>query len=158
MPFFPNKSNGNKGMSLVEIILAVFIFAVATLILFRAFTANKRLSVQNRDRTAAQLLMGNMLEELRAHRFGTAAPKTWPPDQEPGNGWESGTFPAVQSIPAFVEGNKQQMLFHRQLSYEGSLIGKGNKDHDVVTATIRWKDPGRSELQQLQARMVVRRR
>ena len=97
-------------MSLVEIILAVFIFAVATLILFRAFTANKRLSVQNRDRTAAQLLMGNMLEELRAHRFGTAAPKTWPPDQEPGNGWESGTFPAVQSIPALLALPRREAL------------------------------------------------
>ena len=48
-------------MTLIEIILAVFIFAVATLVLFRAFTANKKLSVQNRDRTAAQLLMGNLM-------------------------------------------------------------------------------------------------
>ena len=158
MFFRRDRGTGRTGMSLVEIVLAVFIFAVATLILFRAFTANKRLSVQNRDRTAAQLLMENLLEEVRAHPYGTEAPKTWPPNTEPGSDWESGTFPEVQSIPAYVEGNKQKMVFHRQLSYEGSLVGDGVKGYDLVTATIRWKDPGKNDLQQLQAKLVVRRR
>jgi Tfp pilus assembly protein PilV len=147
-----------RAMSLIEVVLAVFIFVVATLVLFRAFTANKRLSVQSRDRTAAQLLMGNLLEEVRAHPFGLPAPVTWPPNNPPSKDWESAGFPEAQSIPAFVEGNAQKMVFHRQLAYEGSLVGKGKSNHDVVTATISWKDPGQPRLSDLQARLVVRRR
>jgi type II secretory pathway pseudopilin PulG len=145
-------------MTLVEIILAVFIFVVATLVLFRAFSTNKRLSVQSRDRTAAQLLMGNLLEEVRAHPFGLAAPQTWPPNNPPTKGWESAGFPEAQTIPAYVEGNVQKMIFHRQLSYEGSLVGKGKNNHDMVTATISWKDPGHPSLKELQAHLAVRRR
>ena len=145
-------------MSLIEIVLAVFIFVVATLILFRAFTANKKLSVQNRDRTAAQLLMGNLIEEIKAHPFGMPAPKTWPPNKEPSGDWGSAGFPEVQSVPAFVEGNPQQMLFHRRLSYQGSLVGDGNRDYDTVTATLSWKDPGKPGLLQLQAHLTVRAR
>ncbi|MCA9780825.1 MAG: hypothetical protein KC800_29095 [Candidatus Eremiobacteraeota bacterium] len=144
-------------MSLVEIVLAAFIFAVASTILFRAFTANKKLSVQNRDRTAAQLLMSNLLEEIKAHPFGFPAPQTWPPDNEPGDDWQSAGFPEVQSIPAYIEGKPQQMLFHRRLSYEGSLVGKGKNYYDTVTATISWKDPGHPALKKLQAQLTVRK-
>ena len=145
-------------MTLIEIVLAVFIFAVATLVLFRAFTSNKRLSVQSRDRTAAQLLMGNLMEEIRAHPFGLPAPQTWPPNTPPGADWESGDFPEVQTIPAFVEGNPQKMVFHRQLAYEGSLVGQGKNNYDTVTATISWKDPGHPRLKELKAQLAVRRR
>ena len=37
--------NSKRGMTLIEIILALFIFSVASVIIFRAFAANKRLSV-----------------------------------------------------------------------------------------------------------------
>ena len=145
-------------MTLIEIILAIFIFVTATVVLFRAFTANKRLSVQSRDRTAAQLLMGNLLEEVRAHPFGLPAPQTWPPDNPPGKEWELAGFPEVQTVPAYVEGKVQKMVFHRQLTYEGSLVGKGRNGYDVVTATISWRDPGHSTPKQIIAQMALRKR
>lgn len=148
-----------RGFTLIEIILAIFIFAVVAVILFRAFTANKRLSVQSRDRTAAQLLMSNLLEDVRAHPFGQIAPKSWPSTSTPGPNWQSGSFPDVQEIPAFVEGRSQKLVFHRSLSYEGSIVGKGaNRPYDVVTAVISWKDPGQPALKSLEATLVVHSR
>ena len=144
-------------MTLIEVVLAIFIFVVASLILFRAFTANKRFSLQTRDRTAAQLLMSNLMEEVKAHSFGRPAPKTWPPDQEPGDGWNAAGFPEVQTIPVYVEGKPQEMVFHRRLTFEGSLVGKGKKNYDTVYATISWKDPGSPELKTLEAILTVRR-
>ena len=146
-------------MTLIEIILALFIFSVASVIIFRAFAANKRLSVQSRDRTAAQLLMSNLIEEVKAHPFGQVAPKSWPSTGTPGANWQSGSFPEVQEIPAFVEGKSQKLVFHRSLSYEGSLVGKGSgKPFDVVTAVISWNDPAKPALNRLEATLVVHSR
>lgn len=146
-------------MSIIEVVLAAFIFVVASLILFRGFSANQRLSVANRDRTAAQLLMVNLLEEVRAHPFGLPAPNHWPDSSPPPKNWQQSGWPKVQQIPTYVEGRPQQMLFYRQLQYEGSLVGKGaGRHHDLVTATISWKGPGKPGVQSLSAKIGVRRR
>ncbi len=146
-------------MTLIEIVLALVIFLVGALVLFRAFGANRKLSVQNRDRTAAQILMGNLLEEVRAHPFGHPAPSDWPDDSPPTGEWESSGFPKVQEIPTSVEGRRQKMEFFRQMAYEGSLVGSGSgKTYDLVTITFSWKDPGHPSLKTLEARMVVHNR
>lgn len=148
-----------RGMTLVEVALAAFIFCIAVLVIFNNFNTNRRVSVANRDRTGAQLLAANLIEEVRAHRFGFAAPESWPDNTPPTGSWqEEGKFPQVQAIPTYVEGRPQQMRFYRQLSYEGSLVGKGTKNHDFVTVTISWKDPGHPALKELKAYLVVRRR
>ena len=147
-----------QAMSLIEVVLAAFILVLASLILFRAFTANKRLAVQNRNRTAAQLLIGNLFEEIQAHPYGLPAPKDWPPDKEPGANWQSAGFPEVQEIPAYVEGKVQKMVFHRRLSYEGSMVGNGTKNYDLATVTIQWSESGHKGLKELSAQLLVRRR
>ena len=147
-----------RGLSLMEVVLGVFILAIVSLILFRAFAVNKRLSVQSRDRTAAQILMSNLLEDVQAHPFGFPAPQRWPSHSEPGPNWQSGSFPEVEEIPAYVEGRPQQLRFHRSLNYEGSLVGSGaGNPYDVVTAVISWNDPGQPGLNRLQTTLVVHR-
>lgn len=148
-----------RGLSIIEVILAAFIFAVSSLILFRGFTANQRLSLANRDRTAAQLLMVNLLEEVKAHPFGLPEPGGWPDATPPPTDWRGGEWPKVQQIPVYVEGRPQRMLFFRQLQFEGSVVGRGaGFNYDIVTATISWRDPGKPALQSLTAKIGVRRR
>lgn len=146
------------GVNLLEVVLAVFVFLVATLILFRAFSSNKRLALQGRDRTAAQLLMSNLVEEVKAHPFGLPPPEEWPKDDPPSPGWESLPAPTTQQILVNVEGHSQKMIFHRQMSWQGSFVGAGEENFDVVTLRISWHDPGHPKLQTLEARLVVKRR
>lgn len=147
------------GFTLIEVVLAIFIFSLAILVLFNNFAAHRRVSVADRDRTAAQLLAANLLEEVKAHPFGLPAPDYWPPDNSAPSDLASAPEEELFLIPVYVEGHPQQMRFHRRLSYEGSLVGQGSgADHDVVTVVISWRDPGQPKLKQLEARTVARLR
>lgn len=143
-----------RGMTLVEVLLALFVASVALILLFNNFASGNRLAMATRNRTVALVLAGNMLEELQAHPFGTAAPTSWPTDAAPAKGWESGGLPSVVRIPVMIEKRPQEMVYHRQLSFRnGSAVGKGTATWDAATFTISWFERG--EMRQVRSTLLL---
>lgn len=141
-----------KGFSLVEIILAIAVVAVALVSLVSVFGGNARHAVQTRNRTAAIMLAQSLAEEVQGHPYGQPAPGPWPI-----------AAPRKQSIEVWVEGNRQAMDFTQTISFaNGSCIGKGaGEPWDRATITVSWEeyDPmakgGKHEQKQLVAQSTV---
>lgn len=141
-------------MTLVEVLLALFVAGVALILLFNNFASGNRLAMATRNRTVAIIVASNMLEELQAHPFGTAAPATWPTDTAPAKGWESTTGPAVVRIPVMVERRPQEMVYYRQLSFRnGSAVGRTTGTWDAATFTVYWIERG--EMRQLRSTLLL---
>jgi type II secretory pathway pseudopilin PulG len=117
-------------MALIELILGLGVVVVAFLVIFSIFSGSARHAVQSRNHTLAMLVAESMLEELRAHNYGDAAPQSWPVDK-----FNDDAFVMV------VEGLPQQMLFHKKISFaNSSFIGKNDSDSDKASITVTWEE------------------
>lgn len=146
-----------RGMTLVEVLLALSVAVAALLLLSANFASSNRLARATRDRTVALVLAGNMVEDLEAHPFGTPAPASWPTDAPPAAGWEQGGLPSVVRIPIRVERRPQEMVFYRQLSFKnGSAVGRAAGAWDAATLTIWWSERG--ELRRVQSTLLLGRK
>lgn len=138
-----------SGFSLVEAAITVGILVLALLLLLAVFGLSLRHGTQSRNAVLAKMEAENMIEEVLAHPYGSPAPATW-----------AGTQPLV-----VVEGRRvetalaTQVEVARDLGGNGSLLGEGPGDVDVVRIRVRWKEPrGRGQVEEeLTVPLTVRR-
>lgn len=138
-----------SGFSLVEAAITVGILVLALLLLLAVFGLSLRHGTQSRNAVLAKMEAENMIEEVLAHPYGSPAPAAW-----------AGTQPLV-----VVEGRRvetalaTQVEVARDLGGNGSLLGEGPGDVDVVRIRVRWKEPrGRGQVEEeLTVPLTVRR-
>lgn len=128
-----------RALGIVELIIAITLMVTAVFTLISVFTRGSRQAVMSRNRTVAILLCHSLMDELKAHRFGTPGPDRW-------------REPRETPVTSYVEGRPQQMEFSKTLSFaNGSFIGEQPGDTDEVTIKIEWqeglgKNQGRKDL------------
>ena len=128
-----------RALGIIELIIAITLMVTAVFTLISVFTRGSRQAVVSRNRTVAILLCHSLMDELKAHPFGTPGPDRW-------------NEPRETPVTSYVEGRAQQMEFRKTLSYSnGSFLGKQTGDTDEVTIKIEWdegvgKNSGHKEL------------
>ena len=63
----------NAGMSLLELVVAVSIFMVLALVLFRGFISSSRLNKKSGTYLSATTIAQNIMEEIKAKTFAQTA-------------------------------------------------------------------------------------
>lgn len=122
------RRNARKGLGIIELLFALALMATAILTLLSVFSKSSRHAVMSRNRTVAILVCHSMLDELKAHTYGSPAPENWSETRE-------------APVTVYVEGRPQQMEFRKTLSYaNGSFVGEGTGDSDEVTIKVEWNE------------------
>jgi len=117
-----------RGFSLVELILGLAVMLISLLVFFSVFSSSSQHSVQSRNRTVATMLANTMMDEIAAHPYGSPRPKSW-------------TAAVDRPVQAWVEGNPQEMDFHKKIEFQnGSFVGDAAGDTDLATVTISWRE------------------
>lgn len=137
------------GFSLVEAAVTVGILVLALLLLLSVFTLSLSHGTQSRNAVLAKIEAENLVEEVLAHPYGAPAPAEW-----------GGFRPLV-----VVEGRRVETALSSQVEValdqggNGSLLGQGKGDFDVVRIKVRWKEPrGRGQVdEELTVPLTVRR-
>lgn len=125
-----------RAFSLTEIVIALLLIAVALSILLVSWKRSRQLAALTRNRAAAVLQAENLLEEIRAHRFGQPAPASW-------------QAPHLPPLEIWVNEKRQSLSIRQELSYKtGAFVGKPapDKSRDEVTIKLTWDNPS-GELQ-----------
>jgi len=116
------------GFGIIEIILCLALIVMALFTLISVFSSSARHAVISRNRTVAILACQSTIDELKAHRFGTPAPKSW--DE-----------PKLAPVTIYLEGRPQELKFTRKLTFaNGSFVGRGNGNLDEVTIEFEWSE------------------
>ncbi|HXE73498.1 MAG TPA: prepilin-type N-terminal cleavage/methylation domain-containing protein [Candidatus Nitrosotenuis sp.] len=117
-----------RGFTIIEILITMLVLAACFVALFMVFSGGARQAVASRNRTVAMLWAQSLLEEIRAHPYGTPEPASWKVEQ-----------PAP--VRVWVEGRPQDMTFTQKITYaNASFIGKSSQDTDEITLTISWRE------------------
>lgn len=117
-----------RGFSLIEVMIALSLAVFGFFTFFSVFSSSSMQVTQSQNRTLANLLAQNFLEEFQAHTFGQPAPEHWELKED-------------RSFVMVVKGREKKFVFHRIIEYEnGSFVGTSNGDQDLVTMTITWKE------------------
>lgn len=130
----------SSGLGVIELLFAMALILVTILTLISVFSKSSRQAVMSRNRTVAILLAHTLLDEIKAHPYGSPVPRRWTESRE-------------NPVTVYVEGRPQYLNFDKTLEYaNGSFVGQGSGDTDEVTLTVRWEegignDSGRKELQ-----------
>lgn len=117
-----------RGFSIIELVLGLSLLIIATLVFLSVFSSSSQHALQSRNRTVATLLAHSLMDEMEAHPYGSAPPKSWETAVD-------------RPVKAWVEGNPQEMSFHKKITYQnGSFVGTAAGDSDVATITISWRE------------------
>ena len=137
-----------RALSLIEIIIGFLVLAIAGSVLFSNISSSYRFSGMTTNRTAATIVAGNFVEEIKAHEYGQPAPKSWPaiatdsnPPAEISDNYDPDD-PNYERIEMLVYGRNARFVFYRQLRLEnGSFLdsSKPNKT-DKIFFTIWWRE------------------
>ena len=156
--FFKEKAGGkklNKGISIVEVLIAVVIIGVGLAALFGAIAFAFKISGLIEETTVANALSQEAIEAVRSFRDGT----TWDTDglETLSTGESSPHYPELDagSLPkrTLPEGTETVNGFTRKIIFEKvsrdpitgdieDVYGAGNDDSDTrkVIARVSWKD------------------
>ena len=119
---------GKKGFSLIEILIALAVSAVALVAFLTVFAGNSDQALGSRNRSVAIIIAEGLMDDIDTHVYGNPAPRRWSESEE-------------KPVDVWVNGRKQQLLFHKQISYEnGSFVGQSSERSDLVTITVTWRD------------------
>jgi prepilin-type N-terminal cleavage/methylation domain-containing protein len=117
-----------RGFSLMEIVLSLAVTLVVLVAFLTVFSNSNKLAVASRNRSVAIVLAQGLMDDIEAHTYGNPEPVAW-------------TLPEESPVTVWVGHREQKMTFHRTLGYEnGSFVGQGPGEHDVVTITISWRE------------------
>lgn len=126
-----NISIARRAFSTSEILIAMLLIGLALAILLVSWKRSRQLSSLTRNRAAAVLQAENLLEEIRAHRFGQPAPASWENPQQP-------------PLEIWVNEKRQSFSVRQSLSFKtGAFVGKPaqDKSRDEVTIKLNWDNP-----------------
>lgn len=117
-----------QGLGLIELLLAMVLMVTAIFTLLSVFSSSSRQAVMSRNRTVAIMLCHSMMDEFKAHPYGSPAPLAW-------------KSPRDYPVTVYVEGRPQLMEFQKTLSYSnGSFVGQAAGDSDEVTLKLEWDE------------------
>ena len=80
----------NSGMTLIEVIVAVSIFSIAAVVLFRGFVTSGLINRKSALYMEATAMAENIMEEVRAKDFGDLSLAFSGFPDRPGQGWKPG--------------------------------------------------------------------
>ncbi len=126
-----------RGLGIVELLVALALMVTTIFTLITVFSRSSRYAVMSRNRTVAILVCHSTMDELKAHRFGTPAPKSW---SEP-----------ISPVTIYADGRPQALVFKRTITPGDPFIGKAAGNADEVTIKVEWdegigNDNGHKEL------------
>lgn len=117
-----------RGLGIIELVFALALVCITVLTLISVFSKSSRHAVMSRNRTVAILLAHTLLDEVKAHPYGSPPPRRW-------------LEPKETPVTVYVEGRPQQMDFEKTFEYSnGSFVGQGAGDSDEVSIVIRWSE------------------
>ena len=95
---------------------------------FSVFSTGSHHATQTRNRAVANVLAQSYLEEFKAHTYGDPAPQKWEQEED-------------KPLRLVIGGKEQHFKFHKTITYKnGSFVGKGNENSDIVTLVITWHE------------------
>ena len=127
----------DRGLSLTEVLVSLLLTLMAFGMLYLSWQRSRQLSSLTRHRAAAILASQSLLEEIRAHPYGTEAPLSWAePNRAPMEYW--------------VDGRKQAVTLRQKVTCKnGAFVGQSQEDQDEVTITMEWDRAGAAAPQRL---------
>ncbi|MCD4782779.1 MAG: prepilin-type N-terminal cleavage/methylation domain-containing protein [Candidatus Eremiobacteraeota bacterium] len=119
--------NKNKGFTIIEVIIAIFIISCGLMALFSTFSLSIRHATQSRNKVCVDVIADSMLEGVRAHRYGEPKPPSW---EKP------------RMVLTVIQGKISQTTFHIKVKCKNQsfIDEKINKDYDYVTIEITWSE------------------
>ncbi len=119
---------GRAGFSIMEIVIALAVTLVVLVSLVTVFSNSNKLAVASRHRSVAILIAQGLMDDVETHVYGRPAPAVWAETEE-------------RPVSVWVGHREQQMLFHKTVAYQnGSFVGTGSGNSDLVTITITWRE------------------
>lgn len=117
-----------KGFSLIEIIIALAVAAIALTAFLTVFSKNNKHALGSRNRSVAIMLCQSMMDDIETHTYGAPEPRRWRQTLE-------------KPVTVWVNGRAQKVEFHKSVAYEnGSFVGTSTETNDVVTVTVTWRE------------------
>lgn len=116
----------SRGLGIVELMIAMALMVTAVFTLITVFSRSSRYAVMSRNRTVAILVCHSTMDELKAHKFGTPAPKSW---GEP-----------IAPVTIYADGRPQAMEFKRTIKYGDPFVKPSSIDADEVSITVEWDE------------------
>jgi hypothetical protein len=134
-----NPLKNRKGISIIELVIACLVIVIGILTLVSCYGLFTAFSAKSRNRIYAEFQAKSMMDRIRAHTYGDPEPYNW-------NGTTTVTLISELPVYEVLSGKHVSTCdFQRTITYDnGSFVGKGTKNYDIVTITIRWmeKKPG----------------
>ena len=118
-----------RGLGIIEILFAFSLICISVFTLISVFSKGSKHAVMSRNRTVAILLTHTLLDEVKAHPYGSKRPLRWNETKE-------------NPVTVWVEGRQQNMDFTKEIRFKnGSFVDEGEGENfDEVTITVRWKE------------------
>lgn len=115
-----------RGLGIVELLVACALMVTAVFTLITVFSRSSRYAVMSRNRTVAILVCHSTMDEIKAHKFGTPAPKSW---SEP-----------ISPVTIYADGRPQAMDFKRTITPGDAFIGKAAGNAAEVSIKVEWDE------------------
>ena len=132
------KMNKQKGVFLIELIIAMVVIVTGLIMILNIVGSMSALAAKTRNRVYAEIMARSMLDRIRAHHYGDPEPEVWKNEE---------ILKIIPDIPpkdaVNLSGRPVQgaISFKRDIKYEnGSFVGKGSDNYDIVTVTITWHE------------------
>lgn len=116
-----------RGLSIIEIVVALCVAIFALFTLIRVFSVNYKYSTMSRNRTVATMIAHSLMDEVEAHPYGTPPPPSW-------------SIPEERPVGVWIEGRPQDMTCHKKIEYHGGFVGATPDTTDTVTITLTWRE------------------
>ncbi len=119
------------GFTLIEVVVAFFIFSVCAGAILLGLMLSMSHSKESREQIIAQMLASSVIDELRAHRFGSS-------DSPPGWTAQGKLWSRSVEVPAVIGGLPSPS--HFELSLDTSGGGNPQSDQDIAALTVAWTE------------------
>jgi prepilin-type N-terminal cleavage/methylation domain-containing protein len=141
-----------EGFTLIEVVAALAVLSVATIIFLSMFVSSMELAQANRNRKAAADLAQDRINDLRinAHRYA------WPSFDGSNADLLPVTLDAAaadteRKIPATMPvdqtSNRREKFFYEAFSWEAlARLPKPDAAYIEATVLVRWRERGRSQV------------
>mgnify|MGYP003382064852 CR=1 FL=1 len=112
----------------MEIVIALGVTMVVLVAFLDVFSNSNKLAVGSRNRSVAIMMAQGLMDDIETHTYGNPEPQKWTVQDE-------------SPVSVWVGNREQKLAFQKTLKYEnGSFVGQGAGNSDVVTVTITWRE------------------
>jgi len=118
-----------RAFSLIEVVVAMFILAAAGGVILLGLMLSLSQGKESQERVLAQLLAGSILDELKAHPYGSTRLLA---------GWEAdgSSFVRQQTVASVINGLESPIAYQMKVTPQAS----GIQAHDSVQVSVEWRE------------------